>query len=381
MAFGGWSAEALAFYAGLEDDNSKEYWTKHKAVYQAQVLRPMEELLEELAPEFGEPKIFRPYRDIRFSHDKTPYKTHIGATIGSTCYVQLSADGLSAGAGRWHLEPAELTQYRAAVAGPDGAELAAVVELLRAAGVEVHGHGTLKSAPRGYSADHPRIELLRHKGLTTWQHWNPSPWLSSPAALVQVREFFRASEEFCDWLTSHVGDLFARAAPPWCGTMDGMVVVREVSADDWELMRDVRLAALAEAPAAFGSSYARESGFTEAQWRGRISDRSVTFFAFDEDDDTTPGGLAGVYVEDGAADVVSMWVRPGFRGHGIGEALIEATASWAKSHSFPTLFLWVTESNAPARRLYERCGYTPTGESQPLPSDPSLSEIRMSRAL
>ena len=65
MAFNGWPAQALAFYAGLEDDNSKEYWTRRKAVYQEQVLRPMEELLEELAPEFGEQKIFRPYRDIR----------------------------------------------------------------------------------------------------------------------------------------------------------------------------------------------------------------------------------------------------------------------------------------------------------------------------
>src|ERR1700731_588534 len=102
MAFGGWPAEALAFYAGLEDDNSKAYWTSKKAVYQEKVLRPMEELLEELAPEFG-----------------------------------------------------ELTRYRAGVAGPDGAELAAVVDTLAAAGVEVHGHGTLKSAPRGYRTDHP----------------------------------------------------------------------------------------------------------------------------------------------------------------------------------------------------------------------------------
>src|ERR1700744_6455723 len=132
MAFGGWPAEALAFYAGLEDDNSKAYWTSRKAVYQEKVLRPMEELLEELAPEFGEPKIFRPYRDIRFSHDKTPYKTHIGATLGAACYLQLSADGLSAGAGRWHLEPDELTRYRAGVAGPDGAELAAMVAELSA---------------------------------------------------------------------------------------------------------------------------------------------------------------------------------------------------------------------------------------------------------
>jgi uncharacterized protein (TIGR02453 family) len=205
MAFGGWSTEALAFYAGLEDDNSKEYWTSRKAVYQEKVLRPMEELLEQLAPEFGEPKIFRPYRDIRFSHDKTPYKTQIGATVGARCYLQLSADGLSAGAGRWHLEADELSRYRAGVAGPDGAELAALVAALEKDGVEVHGHGSLKSAPRGYRADHPRIALLRHKGLTTWQHWAPEPWLSTPAPAAKVKGFFRTSAAFCDWLTSHVG--------------------------------------------------------------------------------------------------------------------------------------------------------------------------------
>lgn len=160
-------------------------------------------------------------------------------------------------------------------------------------------------------------------------------------------------------------------------------MVREVTADNWEAMRDVRLAALAESPSAFGSSYAREAAFTEAQWRGRINERSVTFFAYDADDadDAVPAGLAGVYVEDAVADVVSMWVRPGSRGCRIGEALIEAASSWAKAHSFAALFLWVTESNTSATRLYERCGFTPTGERQPLPSDPSLPEIRMSRAL
>jgi uncharacterized protein (TIGR02453 family) len=206
MAFDGWPAEALAFYAGLEDDNSKEYWTSRKAVYQEKVLRPMEELLEELAPEFGEPKIFRPYRDIRFSHDKTPYKTHIGATLGGTCYLQLSADGLSAGAGRWHLEPDELARYRAGVAGPDGAELAVIVAALAEAGVEVHGHGSLKTAPRGYRADHPRIDLLRHKGLTTWRHWNHEPWLSTAAPAKRVKDFFRTGAAFCDWLAAHVGE-------------------------------------------------------------------------------------------------------------------------------------------------------------------------------
>jgi ribosomal protein S18 acetylase RimI-like enzyme len=160
-----------------------------------------------------------------------------------------------------------------------------------------------------------------------------------------------------------------------------MTLVREITADDWQLMRDVRLTALAEAPYAFASTYAREVAFTEERWRGRINERSVTFFADEEAAGSAPAGLAGVYVEDGAAELVSMWVRPSARGLGVGEVLVEATASWAKVQDFGSLFLWVTESNAPARRLYERCGFTLTGEDQPLPSDPTLLEIRMSRTL
>jgi uncharacterized protein (TIGR02453 family) len=200
MAFGGWPAEAVEFYESLEADNSKSYWTSHKAVYEDAVLRPMQELTELLAPEFGEPKIFRPYRDIRFSADKTPYKTHIGATVGQTSYVQFSADGLGAGAGMWHLEPDQLARYRAAVAADGvGAELEAIIAELEKAGVEIHGHGTLKSAPRGYPPSHPRIGLLRHKGLTTWQHWYPAP-----SAADEVFSFFRTSAGFCSWLTSNV---------------------------------------------------------------------------------------------------------------------------------------------------------------------------------
>lgn len=160
-----------------------------------------------------------------------------------------------------------------------------------------------------------------------------------------------------------------------------MAVVRAVTVDDWELMRDVRLAALAEAPYAFGSTHAREATFTEAQWRGRISERSVTFFAYDEPDDVAPAGLGGVLVTDGATELVSMWVRPACRGRRVGEALIDSSVRWARERSFPVLCLWVTESNAAARRLYARCGFTPTGERQALPSDPSLQEIRMSRAI
>jgi GNAT superfamily N-acetyltransferase len=159
-----------------------------------------------------------------------------------------------------------------------------------------------------------------------------------------------------------------------------MVLVREVKPDDWETLRDVRLAALQEAPSAFGSTYAREAAFTEEQWRGRINERSVTFFGY-LPDAAEPAGLAGVYVPDGVADVVSMWVRPSARGRAVGEALIEATADWAGARDHAELLLWVTESNAPARRLYERCGFALTGERQPLPSDPTLPEVRMRRPL
>ncbi len=177
--------------------------------------------------------------------------------------------------------------------------------------------------------------------------------------------------------------------------MGDMIAVREVTPDDWELLRDVRLAALAEAPYAFGSTYAREAGFTEERWRGRFSQRSVTFFAQPEPAGGTgptggtgpgpgaagPAGLGGVFVEDGVAELVSMWVRPSARGLGVGEALVEAACAWARGRGHPALFLWVTESNGAARRLYERCGFTATGEAQPLPSDPSVPEIRMARPL
>lgn len=160
-----------------------------------------------------------------------------------------------------------------------------------------------------------------------------------------------------------------------------MVLVRVVDADEWEVARDVRLAALREAPQAFGSTYAREALFTREQWRGRLSsDRGVTFFAELPDGDE-PAGLAGVYLEDGVADLVAMWVRPAARGLGVGEALVTAAADWAKARDHDTLHLWVTEANSAARRLYERCGFMPTGERQPLPSDPSLQEIRMRRGL
>src|SRR5215469_14946803 len=96
MAFSGWSPEAVEFFEGLRADNTKTYWAAHKAFYEASVREPMAQLLDELSGEFGPGRIARPYRDIRFSADKSPYKTEIYATLDRGGYVRFSADGLAA---------------------------------------------------------------------------------------------------------------------------------------------------------------------------------------------------------------------------------------------------------------------------------------------
>jgi uncharacterized protein (TIGR02453 family) len=205
MGFRGWSDRALEFYEGLEADNSKSYWAAHKAVYDEYVLAPMRELCEELAGEFGEPKLFRPYRDVRFSADKSPYKTQVAATIGPMAYVALAANGLSAGSGIYSFSAEQLGRYREAVASDlSGPQLTGIVEKLQADGVNVVGTGTLKSAPRGYPADHPRIALLRHKGLFAWHNWPPEPWLETAEAKTRIQEVLRAASGLASWLTEHV---------------------------------------------------------------------------------------------------------------------------------------------------------------------------------
>lgn len=212
MSFSGWPAEALDFYEGLEADNSKAYWTAHKVIYDEMVLGPMSELLEELGPEFGESKIFRPYRDVRFSKDKSPYKTNIGAVIGDG-YLQLSAQGLAAGSGMYMMAPDQLDRYRRAVATDEsGTQLERVIAEAERHEVTVHGHDVLKTAPRGYPADHPRITLLRNKGITTWKEWPAEAWLGTPAAKQHVAAFLAASQPLCAWLEANVGGSAAEGA-------------------------------------------------------------------------------------------------------------------------------------------------------------------------
>ena len=206
MSFHGWAPSALAFYKGLELDNSKSYWTTHRATYDADVLAPMLELLDELAPRFGVGKVFRPYRDVRFSADKSPYKTAIGATTHHGGYVQLSANGLAAGAGYYQLASDQLSRFRDAVDDEStGRALADIVARLAKRHVEIMSIDALKSAPRGMPADHPRIELLRLKGLAAWRQWPIAPWLASAGAKKRVIDFFEATTPLVEWLDDHVG--------------------------------------------------------------------------------------------------------------------------------------------------------------------------------
>jgi uncharacterized protein (TIGR02453 family) len=208
VTFQGWPAESLEFYEGLEADNSKAYWTDHKAVYDSCVHAPMAALVEELEAEFGDGKIFRPYRDVRFSADKSPYKTQIGATLSKGGYVQLSADGLASGAGYYVMASDQLERYRIAVADDDtGEELRRILARLgKQDGVQVVVHEPLKNAPRGYPKDHPRIDLLRNKNLIAWREWPVEPWLESAGAKDRIVSFFRATRPLVAWLDKHVGE-------------------------------------------------------------------------------------------------------------------------------------------------------------------------------
>jgi len=205
MSFQGWPEAALDFFEGLERDNSKAYWAAHRRIYDEAVLAPMTELTEELAWEFGDVKLFRPYRDIRFSADKSPYRTEIGATVGSA-YIRLSAAGLAAGNGMFHLAPDQLSRYRDGVADDvRGTELERIIAAMSGHGITLIGHEVLKSAPRGYPADHSRIRLLRHKGLAAYKEWPVEPWLATAAARDHVREFLAATRPLTNWLDAHVG--------------------------------------------------------------------------------------------------------------------------------------------------------------------------------
>jgi uncharacterized protein (TIGR02453 family) len=205
VAFKGWPVEALEFFEGLEADNSKSYWQANKAAYETLVRGPMEELVAELEPDWGDGHVFRPYRDVRFSKDKSPYKTNIAAVVGDG-YIQLTANGLGVGSGMYQLASDQLERYRQAVVDDRaGKRLEALLTKTREAGIRAEGHDFLKTTPRGYPKDHPRAELLRYKGLITWREWPPAAWLGTRKAKDRIVAFLEDSKPLNAWLRTNVG--------------------------------------------------------------------------------------------------------------------------------------------------------------------------------
>lgn len=204
MAFKGWPVEAVEFYEGLQADNTKTYWSEHKSVYERCVKAPMDELLAELAGEFGTGRVFRPYRDVRFSKDKTPYKVNCAAQLPGG-YIAFSADGLFVGSGLYMPEPPQLRRFRAAVDdATSGAELESIVAALRKGGYDVTAHEVLKTPPKGYPKDHPRLELLKHKGVLMSKSWPVGAWLGTRKAKDRVVACLEAARPLRGWLDRYV---------------------------------------------------------------------------------------------------------------------------------------------------------------------------------
>jgi len=204
MGFTGFPAAALDFYDDLELDNSKTYWTAHKHVYEESVRAPMAALLGELEEEFGAAKLFRPYRDVRFARDKTPYKTHQGAFIdvgpATGWYVELAAPGVRVAAGFYDAGSERLARVRNAIDdNRRGKQLEKLLAGLTAAGWTVGGD-RLKTSPRGYDAEHPRIELLRHKSLTVSKSYGFEPIIHKPELAGAVRADWQATKPLITWL-------------------------------------------------------------------------------------------------------------------------------------------------------------------------------------
>ena len=185
MRFEGFGTGACRFYEELAENNSRDWFAGQPGRYETEVRAPLEYLLDDLAGEFGEAKVFRPNRDVRFSKDKSPYKTNAAAVISGdgdqrSLYVQISADGLMVGGGAYWLGGDPLERLRSAIDDDrTGPELERIVADLQAAGAETGAHDTLKTAPRGYPKDHPRIDLLRHKGIIGWWEHPPRKWLAT----------------------------------------------------------------------------------------------------------------------------------------------------------------------------------------------------------
>jgi uncharacterized protein (DUF2461 family) len=207
--FRGWPADGLAFLAELEQDNSRGFWVANVHRYRAALLDPTRALAAALTPEFGPLRVFRPHVDRRFRPNADPYRTDTGATVagpGGTPYtVVLSARSLAVQVGYRSFDGVQLRRYRTAVDAAAGEELVALLARLHGDGLVPDGVPSLSGRPRGCPPDHPRLPLMRLRGLHVDRAWPAGDWLATREPLERVRAAWRAARPLADWLDAHVG--------------------------------------------------------------------------------------------------------------------------------------------------------------------------------
>ncbi|MEV4770771.1 DUF2461 domain-containing protein [Micromonospora humida] len=212
--FMGFPQDAFSFYEGLEKNNTKDYWEAHKATWETTVQTPVEKLMRDLEPDFGPLRTFRPQRDVRFSPDKSPYKTWTGVTTtsravgGVGCFLRPEADGLRLACGAMVLARDQLERFRAALDHPThGAEFDRVVLDLAARGLPVGGgrEPALRRVPKGFPKDHPRAESLKWKGVVVLREFERAAWMSTPEAMDVVRDVWQGAAPLNEWIQTVVG--------------------------------------------------------------------------------------------------------------------------------------------------------------------------------
>jgi uncharacterized protein (TIGR02453 family) len=208
----GFSLTATQFFEDLEDQNTKEFWLAHKDVFEREVREPMAALLDSLPEEYQPFKVFRMNRDVRFSADKSPYKSAHGAAHGvpgGVHYLHLDASGLMVACGSYMMPPDELERYRQAVvddsSGEELSEILAALRRRRSLRVGPGGAEPLKTAPRGFPRDHPRADLLRQKGVIAMRTRASSDLQNGARVRTFVVETFDMCSDLIDWLKRYVG--------------------------------------------------------------------------------------------------------------------------------------------------------------------------------
>jgi uncharacterized protein (TIGR02453 family) len=207
MTFTGWNPAALEFFAELEANNTKEWWITNRGRYDELVYAPMAAFGEAVDATFGKLNIKRPNRDIRFSTDKSPYKTTIAGGIdtggGTLLGLQLSTEGLGVVAGHFEFAPDQLERFRDAIDDSEtGPEFERLKKRLETNGYPLRSFSRLKSVPKGFPKDHPRAELLSFKGIHLDTQFGPR---KLPKTVEAITKTWSDAKPFLDFLEAHVG--------------------------------------------------------------------------------------------------------------------------------------------------------------------------------